>query len=62
MPDRKLKIDKELCIGCGLCTVIAGKTFELGEDGKAVIADPQGNSEDEIQEAINSCPVSAISW
>jgi len=55
-------INKELCIGCGLCTTIARATFELGADGKAAVKDPHGDSEAEVQEAINSCPASAIRW
>ncbi len=62
MSEKKPKVDKELCIGCGLCSAIAGDTFELGDDGKAVVSNPQGNPEEEIQDAIDSCPVGAISW
>lgn len=55
-------IDKEACIGCGLCTTIAENTFELGDDGKAEVKNPTGNAEEKVQDAIDSCPVGAISW
>lgn len=58
----KATVDKNLCIGCGLCTTIAPDTFELGDDGKSRVKNPQGDSEDAIQEAIDSCPVQAIEW
>lgn len=61
----KLKIDKKKCIGCGLCASIAGGVFRLGEDGKAeVIGDFRdiGEIGKKIQEAIDSCPVSVISF
>lgn len=67
---KKLKIDKEKCIGCGLCASIAEKVFRLNNEGKAEIIDPptpeasarQGELGRKAQEAIDSCPVSAISF
>lgn len=59
---KKLKIDKEKCIGCGLCASIAEKSFRLSDDGKAQVIEPVGDEETKIQEAIDSCPVQAIDW
>ncbi len=56
----KVKVDKNICIGCGTCVVIAPKSFKLGDDGKAEIVKPQEDSEEKIKEAVDSCPVSAI--
>lgn len=54
-------INKDLCIGCGLCETIYPEVFKLGEDFKSeVIGECQ--DEQKCQEAIGSCPVSAISW
>ncbi len=55
------KVDKEKCIGCGLCTTICSDCFELGEDGKSQVKGSCKGSEDCIKEAISSCPVQAIS-
>lgn len=55
-------VNKNLCIACGLCTTIASNTFELGSDGKSQVKTPQGDPREKVQEAIESCPVSAISW
>ena len=33
------KIDKEKCLGCGLCTADCPGSTELGEDGKAKVID-----------------------
>lgn len=55
-------VDKNLCIGCGACAAVCPGTFELGEDGKSQVTDPAGCGEAEIQQAIDACPVSAISW
>ncbi|MGD9496052.1 MAG: ferredoxin [Armatimonadota bacterium] len=55
-------VDEDTCTGCGLCQDIAPNTFELNDDGVAQVIDPHGDDEDTIQEAIDSCPVEAISW
>ena len=58
----KLKVDKDICIGCGACQAIAPDVFEIDDDGLAkTIVDevPEDNSEDAI-DAKEGCPVSAI--
>ena len=54
------QVDKKTCIGCGTCTVLAPKSFKLGNDGKAEVLNPPGDEEAKIKEAIDSCPVNAI--
>ena len=55
-------VDQNLCTSCGLCTEIATGTFKLDANDLAVCFNPTGDPEDVIQEAIDSCPVEAISW
>ncbi|MBU3957349.1 ferredoxin [Patescibacteria group bacterium] len=55
-------VDKDKCIGCSTCSVLAPKTFKLGKDGKAEVIDPPGDEEEKIKEAIDSCPVDAIKF
>lgn len=57
----KLAVDQKKCIGCGLCEALAPKTFRLNTKGKSEVIAEKGNSEVEIQNAIDSCPVGAIS-
>ncbi|MFZ5366120.1 MAG: ferredoxin [Patescibacteria group bacterium] len=54
------QVDKDVCIGCGLCVTIAPKTFRLRKDGKAEVINPPGDEEEKIKEAVDSCPVGAI--
>jgi ferredoxin len=54
-----IKVNKELCIGCGLCASIAPKAFKIDEDGKAKVKEQLNDKL--TKEAINSCPVEAIS-
>lgn len=59
---RKIKVDPNICIGCGSCTAIAPNSFIMTDEGKAEPKNPAGDSEKTIQEAIDSCPVAAITW
>ncbi len=54
-----IKIDKEKCIGCGLCSSICGEVFEMTDDMKAKVK-KQKNLPC-VKEAAESCPVEAIS-
>ncbi len=53
------KVNKEKCIGCGLCVSICGEVFELGSDGKACVKAQKKLPC--VKEAADSCPVGAIS-
>jgi ferredoxin len=55
-------VDQEACTGCELCNQICPDVFEMNDEGLAEVKNPQGASEDEIQEAIDSCPAECISW
>ncbi|MDR7870846.1 MAG: ferredoxin [Tissierellaceae bacterium] len=59
----KAVVDRDACIGCGLCTTICPDVFEMDdEDIATVIADPvPAENEAEAQEAADSCPTDAIS-
>lgn len=55
-------VNKDICIGCGACVAICPGVFQIGADGKSEITNPNGAGESEIQQAIDGCPVKAISW
>jgi ferredoxin len=59
---RVLKVDSDKCIGCGTCVALCPKVFALNKDGKSEVIDQVGDSEENIQSAIDACPVGAISW
>lgn len=58
----KAYVDKDLCIGCGLCPNICPEVFEYGlEDVATVIVDTvPKDAEDTAKEAVESCPSEAI--
>ena len=58
----KLKVDKDICIGCGACQAICPDVFEIDDDGLAVSIVEEVN-EDIREDAIDAkegCPVDAI--
>ncbi len=58
----KAIVDQEACIGCGICPSVCPEVFEMGDDGKShVILDDISGLEDSVEEAIENCPVAAIS-
>lgn len=59
----KVKVDKDKCISCGLCTNICPNIFIMDENNKSKVAKQPSNKADEActKEAIESCPVEAIS-
>ena len=56
-----IQIDWDLCMGSGNCMFWAPNTFDLSEDGHAVVTDPAGDDEEKIRIAAQGCPVGAIS-
>jgi len=53
-----IKVDKDTCIGCGACVAICDEVFEMGKDGKARVK--QQKNLPCVDEAIQACPVGAI--
>ncbi|NCN25400.1 ferredoxin [Candidatus Falkowbacteria bacterium CG10_big_fil_rev_8_21_14_0_10_37_14] len=52
------KVNADLCIGCGACASLCPEGFQINSQGKAeAIGNP---SPEAVQDAIDSCPVAAI--
>ncbi len=51
-------INKEKCIGCGLCAQVCEEVFEMGDDNKGKIKEQKNIPC--VKEAIEQCPVDAI--
>lgn len=53
-----VKVDLDKCIGCGACESICPDGFEMKEDGKSHVKNANAKC---IGDAIDACPVDAIS-
>jgi ferredoxin len=54
-----IKVNKDICIGCGACVSLCPSAFELNEDGKSEVVNQEGA--ECAKNAAQSCPVQAIS-
>lgn len=56
-------VDEITCIGCKHCAHVARNTFYIEPDyGRSRVIRQDGDPEDLIQEAIETCPVDCIHW
>jgi ferredoxin len=53
-------INEEACEGCGSCQEICPEVFQLGDDEKAHVIGPDKCNTCNCQEAVDLCPVQAI--
>jgi len=56
----KIIIDREECIGDGMCVNEAPETFELDEESKAILKDGSTDEREAILDAARCCPVDVI--
>ena len=54
-----VKVDEEKCIGCGLCNSICPEIFEIDNNMKAKVKSQKDSPC--VKDAIDACPVDAIS-
>ena len=57
---KKLKVSEEACIGCGACVAIDPEHFDFNDNGLSYAINQENLETEEIQNAIESCPTSAI--
>ena len=60
----KVRIDEELCSGCGLCEETCPDIFKLNEEedvAEVIKTDYDEDDKECMQEAIDGCPEEAIS-
>lgn len=56
-------VDEITCIGCKHCAHVARNTFYIEPDyGRSRVVRQDGDVEELIQEAIDTCPVDCIHW
>jgi len=58
---REIKVDRDVCMGSGQCSIYAPNTFDHDDDGIAFVVDQNGDSDDAVANAVTGCPTQAIS-
>jgi ferredoxin len=55
-----VEVDRDLCIGSADCVATEPDVFQLDDEGKAYVVDPDAAQLDGVVEAAGNCPVTAI--
>ncbi|MGF1491488.1 MAG: ferredoxin [Microcoleaceae cyanobacterium] len=56
-------VDEQTCIGCKHCAHVARNTFYIEpEHGRSRVFRQDGDPEEAVQEAMDTCPVDCIHW
>jgi ferredoxin len=56
----EIRIDREKCMGSGNCSFWAPSTFDLDDEGIAIVVDPEGDADEKVVLAAQGCPTQAI--
>lgn len=58
----KVKVNKDVCIGCGACQAICEEVYQIGEDGLAevIVEEVSKENEESAIDALENCPTGAI--
>ena len=56
----KIIVERDECIGAAPCVTVAPGVFQLDDDNRAYVVDPNGADAETILLAAQSCPVQAI--
>jgi ferredoxin len=56
----RVRVDHLLCVGNAMCETFAPNVFKLNDDRQSEAVNPEGDPEEKILEAAESCPMSAI--
>ncbi|MHB1452389.1 MAG: ferredoxin [Saccharofermentanales bacterium] len=59
----KAFVDRDACIGCGICESVCPEVFQMDDEGKAkvIVEEVPEQAKACTAEAEESCPVTAIS-
>jgi ferredoxin len=56
----RIEVDRERCMGSGNCAFHAPATFDLDDDLKAIVLDPDGDPPAKVHLAVEGCPTAAL--
>ncbi|MEI6842956.1 MAG: ferredoxin [bacterium] len=56
----KIIIDRDLCIGAASCIAVSSAVYELDNENKVVVLDPNAIDDETLIMSAESCPTKAI--
>ena len=58
----RVLVDRERCVGSGVCESLAPEVFEVDDDGALVVHKPEPADEelDVVRDAVQQCPARAL--
>jgi ferredoxin len=56
----KIIVDREGCIGAASCVAVAGRTYYMDDENKAVVIEPWGDDDEMVLLSAQACPTLAI--
>ena len=56
----RIEVDRERCMGSGNCAFHAPATFDLDDDLKAIVLDPDADPVEKVHLAVEACPTNAL--
>jgi ferredoxin len=59
-PAFSIKVDRDVCMGSGLCCVYAPNTFDVDDVPRAYVRELPGDSLEVIRAAVAACPTGAL--
>ncbi|MDY6862462.1 MAG: ferredoxin [Thermodesulfobacteriota bacterium] len=59
---KKVYIDQDECIGCGLCEESLPDVFRIDSNGISEVIDQDEFDEEAVQDVIDECPVECLRW
>jgi len=57
----RVRADRDVCIGAGMCVMGAEAVFDQDDDGIVVVLDETPLDEDAVRRAVANCPSGALS-
>ncbi|WP_280274860.1 ferredoxin [Nocardia wallacei] len=56
----EIRVDRQRCIGAGMCVLTASAVFDQDDDGLVVLLDAAPERRADVREAAQMCPSGAI--
>jgi ferredoxin len=58
----RVQVDRERCVGSGVCESLAPNVFEVDDDGLLMVhrEEPDADQLDDVRDAVQQCPARAL--